>query len=176
MKVERVRQVFYNFESILIDIFLIFIEFLHQKPAIYSPEIKEPTPRASKKPPKTQQSLRMENCDDKDNIWDKYRKKVKHLVRIITRETFYFDTLTQETRKKSFVIDLSIEGAEAIASLDRLKAAKVQLKDVLQEITTHNKDHKVRYDTLYTYTHVYTCHIEVIAYFLHLTSNYLFYL
>ena len=86
----------------------------------------------------------MENCDDKDNIWDKYRKKVKHLVHIITRETFYFDTLTQETRKKSFVIDLSIEGAEAIASLDRLKAAKVQLKDVLQEITTHNKDHKVR--------------------------------
>ncbi len=68
---------------------------------------------------------------------------MKLLISAVSRETFYFDVFTQETRKKTGVVNVNEEGEEAINTLSRLKKAKQDIRKLFLQISQENKNDKV---------------------------------
>ena len=84
----------------------------------------------------------MNNCDQNNNKWDIYRKKAKSLIGAISRESHYFDVMTQEARKKG-LIDINQLDSEVSVTLEKLNKAKLDMRNLLQTISVENKNDKV---------------------------------
>jgi len=84
----------------------------------------------------------MANCNQ-NNKWDQYRVKIKKLISNISRLTHFLDVYTQESRKKSNVIDISEEGDECVEVFNGLEKAKKDLRVALYAIAEENAtDHR----------------------------------
>lgn len=80
----------------------------------------------------------MANCENQSNKWDRYRRKIKSGISNISRLTHYLEVYTQESRKKSSVIDISEEGEECLEVYNGLEKAKRDLRVTMFAIAEEN--------------------------------------